>query len=54
MIEYIFSGTIGGLVVISGLYLVTTIKEWIYSRNRKIMNELKEEIRCQSNSTRGV
>lgn len=47
MIEYVFAGMIGGLVLLGTLYLISAIQDYLYSRNRKIRDELKEEIRRQ-------
>lgn len=54
MTEYIFAGMIGGFILLGTLYLISAIQDYLYSRNRRIRDELKEEIRRQLDSARGV
>lgn len=52
MLEYVFAGMIGGIVLIGSLCIISAIQDYLYSRKEKIRDELKEEIRRQlQNST---
>ena len=54
MTQYIFAGMIGGMVLLGSLYLISAVQDWCYSRRVRLKDELKEEIRRQLDSARGV